>query len=831
MSGLDFSRINTKSTSDSATEPRRIFSALPSKHKNYGYPRDVQSEVWETWHERRKERDLVVKMNTGSGKTIVGLVMLKSCLNEGVGPAAYIAPDIYLTQQVVAESRRLGIETTDDPESPAFLQGKAVLVANIYKLFNGRSRFGVKGSGREPIVLGSVLIDDAHACLATVKDQFTLKVKAGTEPYDELFELFARDLTTQAPAKLRDLEAGDFGAILPIPFWAWADKGEKVMEILHPHRDSEELRFNWPLLVECLPFCRSVISELAIEIAPPCPPIEMISSFDRADRRIYLSATLSDDSVLVTHFGADPKGVRDPISPRNANDLGDRMILTPQRSFPECDDGELRDFVAEQSKVHNTVVIVPSWARAQSWEDWADETHGSEGLETVLGDLRSRHVGLVVLVNKYDGIDLPDKACRLLVIDGLPEALGALDRWEQEALEGSDALVARQIQRIEQGMGRGTRSNDDYCAILLLGKRLTARLHSARDKFSAATRAQLVLSDQMAAMLEDHPFEDLGSVVGQCLDRDQAWVAASRDALDGVTYPEHSFISPAGEASRAAFDLAFAGRFPAAADRLQQAIDGSTDRRLRGVLKEEAAIYLHQADPAAAQKLQTSAFSDNRALTRPFTGIAYKRFRDSKPQGEQAAEFLKSKYENPEDLVLAVGGLLEQLIPDPDEAAVFRFEQAMLELAPHLGLQAQRPELELGHGPDVLWSLGESSYWVIECKSGSEQASIPKHDMAQLSHSMDWFSENYGDPHHATPVLIAPTRDLDPKASAASDTRILTFDKLEELRGAIQGFATAVVANRPYCAPEAIWERLVASDLNAGSLQNRWTASPKPSRR
>ena len=36
---------------------------------------------------------------TGGGKTVVGLLMLKSCLNEGVGPAVYVTPDNYLVSQ------------------------------------------------------------------------------------------------------------------------------------------------------------------------------------------------------------------------------------------------------------------------------------------------------------------------------------------------------------------------------------------------------------------------------------------------------------------------------------------------------------------------------------------------------------------------------------------------------------------------------------------------------------------------------------------------------------------------------------------------------------
>ena len=63
-------------------EPREIFMALPQKDKGYEYPRDVQSEVWRKWFDVRNDKNCIIKMNTGSGKTVVGLMILQSCLNE-----------------------------------------------------------------------------------------------------------------------------------------------------------------------------------------------------------------------------------------------------------------------------------------------------------------------------------------------------------------------------------------------------------------------------------------------------------------------------------------------------------------------------------------------------------------------------------------------------------------------------------------------------------------------------------------------------------------------------------------------------------------------------
>ena len=106
---IDFTRLGVKA-SPSSLEPRDIFMSLPTKNKCYEYPRDVQSEVWKRWFVNRNQKNTIIKMNTGSGKTIVGLTILKSCIDEGKGPAVYVVPDNYLVQQVCAEAEKLGAD-------------------------------------------------------------------------------------------------------------------------------------------------------------------------------------------------------------------------------------------------------------------------------------------------------------------------------------------------------------------------------------------------------------------------------------------------------------------------------------------------------------------------------------------------------------------------------------------------------------------------------------------------------------------------------------------------------------------------------------------------
>lgn len=124
------------------------------------------------------------------------------------------------------------------------------------------------------------------------------------------------------------------------------------------------------------------------------------------------------------------------------------------------------------------LLLFHSKYRANFWRDNADLILTASNLYEGVDKLKSGHVGLAVLVNKYDGIDLPGNACRVLIIDGFPDVRRMIDKVTQGILLGSKRNVNQIIQRVEQGMGRGIRSNDDYCVVFLVGRDLTSHLYS-----------------------------------------------------------------------------------------------------------------------------------------------------------------------------------------------------------------------------------------------------------------------------------------------------------------------------------------------------------------
>lgn len=826
MGGFDFKRLAGSSTSD-VTEPAALFDALPNKTAGYGYARAVQKTVWDTWSERRGDRDLVIKTNTGGGKTIAGLVILQCCLNEGLGPAMYVAPEPDLAARVAEEASNLGISVVDDdPESPAFLSGRAILVTTLQKVVNGQTRYGMIG-GRTPVIVRSLVIDDAHAALVRTHESTRLTIPKSHEAYVKLLELFENDLGAQNKKALLDIIDDDHTATLRVPFWAWEAKKDNVLTLLHPYRGDSVFKWAWPAVSDILPQCEAVITTDAVEIVPLCPPIEKFPSFHEAERRIYLTATLADDSVLVTHFDADPASIANPIVPDSAADLGDRLFIAPQELNPQISHDDVREAVARIAKTHNAVVLVPSKAKAKLWEDVSTLTVStSSDVEGAVERLKTGHVGVVVIINRYDGIDLPDEACRLLVIDALPFAFNGAERREAVALRDSDAMVTRQLQRFEQGAGRAVRSRDDRCVVLVLDKRLVALISrvDVADRLSPATRAQLELSRKFSGELEGTgiTMSELVPIMEQVIQNDRGFREASRSALVGVGYGP-PYLSATADHLRKAYNASIIGRTQVASEHASAAVDAAldaSDMALAGWLGETLATYLQPVDGVRAQGALATASERNRAVLRPIAGVEYKKVKASGAQAQECSNYLASRYKSGSELVLGVEALLDDITWEKERWN--ETEEALCELGLHLGFIAQRPEQDFLVGSDVMWVLAHGVHAVIEAKTGATSPTIWKSDINQLAGSVNWCESTYPGAQ-AVPVMIHPSAIVDKAGTPPAGTRGITVAKMDALKSKVRGLATALAVGDSFQDPQKVLGQLQTHGLAGKAIINNFT--------
>jgi hypothetical protein len=821
---LDFSKIGTGSTVDTVIPPREIFNALPNKKTKFQYPRDVQSQVWSKWFERREENSLVLKMNTGSGKTVVGLILLKSCLNEGLSPAVYICPDKYLVQQVIDAASELGIEITDCARSPRFLSGRAILVTNIYKLVNGKSVFGVGDEGAK-LKISSLVVDDAHACLETVEDQFTITLPSETVTYQEIFNVLKESLHLECETKAIEIESGDPSSCLQVPYWVWQDKITEISRILVENSGSAELKFIWPLIKEDLNLSHCVISANAIEISPHAIPIHMIPSITDADRKIFMTATLVDDSILSSHFGVEEEYINSPIVPDSAGDIGDRMILLPQVINSDTTEGEIKSYCKKISSEFNVVVIVPSAYRASYWSDEAALVLNKQNLYEGVERLKNEHVGLVILINRYDGIDLPGDACRLLVIDGFPDVRRQIDKVKQSVLMGSTKQVNQILQRIEQGMGRGVRSNDDHCVVFLVGSDLTSQLYSqgAKEKLSPGAKAQFTLSDQVAEQIQGKSINEITDTINYCLYRNKDWVIASKGVLASLKYADENQLDRVTIGLRNAYDLASKNNAHAASQIINELVNAESDKKLKGYLKQVLAEYVNIFDKAEAQRVQLSATDDNRRVLKPIAGISYHKIDgQAHDQAVSCSNYLVQRHQDPNKLIIEVNGILDDLEFKIGTSNIF--EEAMKNIVRYIGFESQRPEQEYKKGPDNLWNAGGLKYFVIECKNEAIATTISKAYCNQLNGSCSWFNNKYDASCTYVPIMVHPSTLFEYAASPDQAIRIMTKEKLESFRSSVKDLIKSIAISNALSSPNQIRDKLIAYKLRECDFVENYTS-------
>lgn len=229
---IDFKKKLASRTIAPKTDPIELYGTLDRKSVA-GPLRPAQEAILSEWYaKRRKDKDLIIKLHTGEGKTLVGLLLLQSLLNSKEGPCLYICPNKYLVKQVCSEADKFGIPFCTFDEGIGipndFLSGGKVLVTHVQKVFNGRSVFGI---GNGYVRTGAVLLDDSHACIDTIKSAFTISISRATNPdiYSRLLTLFFDDLVEQGEGSCLDIQAGDYNTFMTVPYWSWDSKKTEVL--------------------------------------------------------------------------------------------------------------------------------------------------------------------------------------------------------------------------------------------------------------------------------------------------------------------------------------------------------------------------------------------------------------------------------------------------------------------------------------------------------------------------------------------------------------------------------------------------------------------------
>jgi hypothetical protein len=813
---VDFDKFASGEPDVDPKDPIALFKTLDPQQSHHQL-RPAQQHVLEAWATRRDERDVVLKLATGAGKTTVGLLALYSLMRESRQPCLFLCPTNQLVGQVIEESARCNVPAVSvlrgDEIPPEAHAGDAIVVTSVQSIFQARAgRFESAG-------FYGLLIDDAHAALEIVRQQFRIRIPRTAPLFKKLHALFKDALTKQSRGTAEEISEGIGVGALEVPYWVWFEQLEAVTKLLAATSKEEDelfkarrasgfltkasplegLPLTWGLLKNVLDGCRCVFSVGAAEIAPEVPPVERIKTYDGAKRRIFMSATVSDESVLVRELACDEAAAKNPVEAPDGGGIGERMVLVPRLMTAKPTDSikweELADIckrVADRNKT--VVVLAPTHGAAKRWaEVGARVVESTDEVPKAVADLRAQKARFVVFANRYDGLDLPDEACRLLVLDGAPVAYSVTDMVDMSCRGGVGTRRRTVMHRIEQGLGRPVRSPSDYAVVIMFDNELVELISKSttRVDLTEQTRKQIEFGLTIAQDVKRGSDwrKEIEPLIWQCLNREESWKRAHRNFTKPSTAqasgPDEARLAQA-TAERRAWAQHVANRGADAGATLRTFMHAHKPTSdVEAYLVQRVAWYSWKEDPKGALEAQTHAHQQDHQLLMPPAGVKYRKGASSgSPSTSRFVSWL-AQFDHTTAAVAAVEVLRARLTFAPD-ASHDVFEGALSQLGTLLGFETRRPDRESGEGPDVLWMDGQLVV-PLEAKNRTkpDTEAIAKHVAGQLMQAEAWARTNYPDRGDVVPVSVHPRMKVGAHAILPAKARIMTAEHVNAILDAV----------------------------------------------
>lgn len=796
-------------------DPVKLFYEELIQKPNYNFLRDNQTDFLRKWHSKRKDRDIVGVMETGSGKTLLGLLMLYSKLSEGGGPAVYFCPDNQLVEQVRSQAALYGIPTCSVEkvegsrrEFPLeYSNQESILVTTFEQLFNGQSIFGILNSSRREIQeIGALVIDDAHECVAKARKKATVEIikSENGKLYNDILNIFEDDLSYQGEGVFRSVRRGEQTVIMQVPSWSWENKLSIVSGILEEENNDKNpnVFFNLPLISDSLKLCECYISGAKIEITPISVPVESVPSYMNAKHRYILSATLGNSYELVSDLDIAKDALIEPITVDNIR-LGERLILAPKRYHPQFEDDIMRRQCMRWAidKNINVAVIVPGNTAAQKWNEIGATLVYSGNILENIQQLTDSTGNVFVFINRYDGIDLINDMCRILVIDGMPTKESLKDKIEMQYREDSTYLNLKRAQVIEQGMGRAVRSGTDHCITFLLGNDLLSFIGKNQNKelFSPSIQAQI---DFGMSLMENGNMEvaEIGkamvSAMDTCLSADESWRRFHKELINAAPKKYEklkldNYIEIADSLRKAAkhssrrdernIDLSM--------NEIMKKVVGTADE---GWYFQLYSTFLNSLNKNRAQELQLKAYDLNSALLKPLSFVKSKTVKKCSSQIESFKERLK-EYSTGNDVVIGLNEIISHLLYNPNQQHQ-NFEKAIKNLGYFLGFISEQPDKK-SDGPDNFWRM-ENFDFVIECKNQSI-GQVSRDETSQIGSSKRWYTDLYAEEDRLRLIMFHPENILRKDAYGDSEFNVVNREKLILLKKKVTQLGDALSVKAP----------------------------------
>lgn len=797
-----------------------------------------QGDVLRTYAETHKDTpDLALELPTGTGKTLPGLLIAEWVRRKVEGPVLYATPTRQLAHQVLETAEAEGVPArllvgshhdwiaTDHSDVDG---GDAIAITTYSSIFNSSPKLPVPRL---------ILFDDAHAGEQFVGEQYSVTIRRH-EAEEEYLAVLASLGSFLSGLQLQRLRGEpDPGAhhqvrlILPAadPV-ALANLDTVLSQLGSPHK------FQFSMIRSGLAACCVYLSYGGIQVRHMVPPTFENAIFAKAGQRIYLSATLGAGGDLERAFGRS-EIVRMPLPSKTPPRSGRRLFVFPDLMNGSDSKQMARDIVGLTNKalVLSQTSIEKTQLTASDLAGIGVPVYGKDTVESGLASFVGAETGILALANRYDGLDLPGRSCRVVVLDGKPDAVSLQEKFLSERANANAALSERLRTRIVQGAGRCTRGPNDYAVVVVLGSDLTRYL--ARPDNRAALEPELQAETEFGwrnskGLEPADVLENIGTFLAhgaEWREGGEPLVAEFREEAVKTDAPGSAALGQSAPFEVAAWGLAYGEDWIAASQQLEEAArvvggGGDATRGYRALLLYLAAVWLHKCGRSEShgarvrQLVRDAERASDRATwireMRDLPGVdaATPNEVDSVAINAIVARLRGQLKPN------KIKASLEAMNAGLDQTASGPYEEALTTLGAFLGASASKPA-----GPgrcDSAWRWDNASWLTIEAKSEERpDGLLPLKDVRQANTQLDQLAADQGVEHApagSPTILVSDRLSVDPDHAPVANPNVFlsSTDTVSQIARDVQAAWSNLLAAAAESGPLHTLRRLVQETLS-----------------
>jgi hypothetical protein len=820
-------------------DPESLFGELP--HGPHGVPAlwSHQADLLRSYADAKMvdAPDIALELPTGSGKTLVGLLIADWRRRHHRHRVVYACPTKQLARQVAVAAGNENIPATlligrarnwDQAEVSRYATGQAVAVTVYSHVFNTRPKFEDAQA---------LLFDDAHAAEGYVAEAWSLSIPKGHSAYAALLDQVRGDLDPQLVSWMTDPDADAATArdVRLLPLATVNAHIRQIDRILAGHcRDDDDTKYAFEMIRPGLPACLFYLSPAAWYIRPMIPPTFDHPAFTDPAQRIYLSATLGDAGELERAFGRT--GItRIPVPPAwERTGAGRRFFVFPDLATgrPPGAGSLLKHLV---DLADRRIVLTPDDAGATRIADELDvppeQRFTAKDPDTGLAPFLSASRATLLAASRYDGMDLHGDTCRMMVLSGVPDAMHPQDRFLATRLRAVNVLNERVRARVIQGAGRCTRGPRDYAVVVVEGSDMLRFL--CREDVRAAMPIEMQAEIAFGLDNSRNPARDLIALAESAYRQDEVWqqdaepeLAERRRELERALPPETANLARSAPGEVEAWQAAWGRDWEGAARAAVAVLEHLTESGLRPYRSLWAylgscwsTLAAAAGQPAAADRAATLMRTAHKAAT----GSPWLREIQPTPAGEPERDPLDEGAAA--GILAALGGALKsasvhdsrcaEMLAGLGQSDAEPYERALEILGTLLGAAASKPP---GKGrTDSAW-VWPYLWATLEAKSEQEtEGTVSMQVVRQANTQLDSLSADRAQsaPQGSFSVIVSPRRLIDPDAVpiARPHLHLVGPEVLLELAGdamrawtQVRGAAVGAGSAKQDAVARVLWE-------------------------